>query len=199
MSDPQHPQPAWDVVDPGLGTTPAWAPPGTPYWTAQPSWTPPAGAPVLPPATPHRWKPTPVLLGVGYAVAGAVGAAVLVSSVFLSAAEEIGREMAQGLGEEIGESVGEGMTRSLDEWAFGGLPMEDDDAVGPVEQSPPVAPEPGPDPVLNAYAADCFAGELQACDDLYYESPPLSDYESYATTCGGRVKEYTVVSCTELD
>jgi hypothetical protein len=56
----------------------------------------------------------------------------------------------------------------------------------------------GPDPVLDTYAADCFAGDLQACDDLYYEAPPLSDYESYALTCGGRVKEYAVAACSEL-
>ena len=57
----------------------------------------------------------------------------------------------------------------------------------------------GPDPVLDEYAQECFAGELQACDDLYYESPPLSAYEEYGSTCGGRVKIYTVPYCTELD
>ncbi len=74
-----------------------------------------------------------------------------------------------------------------------------EDPMGPVEQFPPVEPgDLGPDPVLNTYAEDCFAGELQACDDLYYEAPPMSEYESYATTCGGRVKEYAVTACTEL-
>ncbi|MFP5369219.1 MAG: hypothetical protein ACLGI3_00485 [Actinomycetes bacterium] len=70
----------------------------------------------------------------------------------------------------------------------------------PVEEFPAVPPgELGPDPVLDEYADACFAGELQACDDLLYESPPLSEYEEYATTCGGRVKPYGVASCTELE
>jgi hypothetical protein len=57
----------------------------------------------------------------------------------------------------------------------------------------------GPDPVLDGYAQQCFAGDFQACDDLFFESPPLSAYEEYASTCGGRVKIYTVPYCTELD
>jgi hypothetical protein len=71
---------------------------------------------------------------------------------------------------------------------------------GPVEQFPAVEPgDLGPDPVLEAYAGSCFAGELQACDDLFYEAPPLSDYEEYGSTCGGRVKAYVAMSCTELE
>jgi hypothetical protein len=30
-----------------------------------------------------------------------------------------------------------------------------------------------PEPVLNASADSCFAGELQAGDDLSFESPPM--------------------------
>jgi hypothetical protein len=69
-----------------------------------------------------------------------------------------------------------------------------------VEEFPAVPPgDLGPDSVLDEYADACFAGDFQACDDLMYESPPLSEYEEYGATCGGRVKPYSVVTCTELE
>jgi hypothetical protein len=54
----------------------------------------------------------------------------------------------------------------------------------------------GPEPVLNASADSCFAGELQACDELSFESPPMS---AYARTGGGGVTQYAVISCTDLE
>ena len=51
---------------------------------------------------------------------------------------------------------------------------------------------------LRARAARA-SRSLQACDDLMYASPPLSDYEEYASTCGGRVEEFSVPVCTELE
>ena len=53
--------------------------------------------------------------------------------------------------------------------------------------------------MLDQYAQQCFAGAFQSCDDLLYESPPLSEYERYAVTCGGRVKQYEVLACADLD
>jgi hypothetical protein len=50
--------------------------------------------------------------------------------------------------------------------------------------------------VLNASADSCFAGELQACDELSFESPPMS---AYARTGGGGVTQYAVISCTDLE
>ena len=47
----------------------------------------------------------------------------------------------------------------------------------------------GDDPVLDALAQDCFDGDLQACDDLFLDSPVDSDYETYGNTCGDRVPE----------
>jgi hypothetical protein len=38
-----------------------------------------------------------------------------------------------------------------------------------------------------------------ACDRLYAESAPFSEYERYASTCGGRVKPFAVAYCTELE
>jgi hypothetical protein len=130
------------------------------------------------------------LVGAGGALVGAVVAGLLVAVLFTAAARDIGT----GMGEEWSQSVG------------GGLGMTSEDAwsgqygSGPVEELPATSPgELGPDPVLDAYATSCFGGEMQACDDLYYESPPMSEYEEYAVTCGGRVKQFAVMACTELD
>ena len=203
MSEPQTPAPPWP---PPSSSAPAWGEPswGEPSWSTG-SWAGPAGPPAVP--TPQAVVPTQpagrrravplVLVGAAAFVVGAVGAAFLVSAVFLSSAEDIGRAMAQGMGEKIGTSIGEGMAQAM------GGPMTSQDLYAsppaPADQSPAVPPVPGPDPVLNTYAQNCYSGDLQACDDLYYESPPLSDYEQYAVTCAGRVKAYSVAVCTDLD
>jgi hypothetical protein len=123
-----------------------------------------------------------VLVALAAFLVGALGAGVAALVVFLAGAAEIGR----GLGEVV---------------ALPEDPLLDEEIIyGPVEEFPAVAPGVlGPDPVLDAYAADCFGGDLQACDDLYFEAPPMSDYEEYAITCGGRVKAWAVASCTELE
>jgi hypothetical protein len=70
----------------------------------------------------------------------------------------------------------------------------------PVKGHPTIAPgELGPDPVLDAYAQGRFGGDLQACDDLFFESPPMSAYEEYAATCGIRVTQFAVMVCTDLE
>ena len=54
---------------------------------------------------------------------------------------------------------------------------------------PPAAQEPtglGSDPVMDEYAQQCYAGDMEACDDLFRESPIDSAYESYGGTCAGR-------------
>jgi hypothetical protein len=43
-----------------------------------------------------------------------------------------------------------------------------------------------------------FVGERGSYEDLYFESPPMSDHEEYVGTRGGRVKLFAVMSCTEL-
>lgn len=47
----------------------------------------------------------------------------------------------------------------------------------------------GDDAELDALAQDCFEGNMEACDDLFFESDINSAYETYATTCGGRLPE----------
>jgi len=53
---------------------------------------------------------------------------------------------------------------------------------------------------LDALAQDCFDGDLEACDDLFIESPIDSDYETYGNTCGDRVPEEEVAGrlCTTI-
>jgi hypothetical protein len=119
-------------------------------------------------------------------LAGAVGAAVLVTASFLSAAEDIGRGMSEGLGS---------MRVSLSDH-----PAVRGEAREPVQEFPAVPPGAlGADRVLDGYAQSCFGGDLHACDDLWARSAPMSDYEEYAATCGGRVKRDAVMACTDLD
>ena len=124
-------------------------------------------------------------------VAAVVGAAVVAGLLVRSAAEDAGR------------AAGEAMGASMEDALYGGAyadPYATGGSLGAVEQSEPVPPGVlGPDPVLDGYALQCFEGDLQSCDDLFTESPPLSDYEEYALTCGGRVKPYTMPLCTDLD
>lgn len=54
----------------------------------------------------------------------------------------------------------------------------------------------GDDPALDALAESCFEGEMQACDDLYFQSPIDSAYEDYGDSCGGRNEPMGL--CTEL-
>lgn len=53
---------------------------------------------------------------------------------------------------------------------------------GPAAGSPP----PGADAELDALWVSCDGGSAQACDDLYWQSPGGSDYESFGFSCGGR-------------
>jgi hypothetical protein len=56
----------------------------------------------------------------------------------------------------------------------------------------------GDDARLNDLATRCHDGDLQACDDLFDGSAPMSRYEQYGMTCGGRVKSFDVDYCTDL-
>lgn len=47
----------------------------------------------------------------------------------------------------------------------------------------------GDDEALNDLANQCFEGDMQACDDLFAQTPVDSDLEAYSQTCGGRIDE----------
>ncbi|MBN1091642.1 hypothetical protein JKP75_03065 [Blastococcus sp. TML/M2B] len=44
----------------------------------------------------------------------------------------------------------------------------------------------GDDPELDDYAEECHDGDMQACDDLFNQSPVGSAYELYGGSCAGR-------------
>jgi hypothetical protein len=184
-------QPLPPPVPDWAASTPDW--PGAQAWRPPSTWAPPtAAAAPVPAAAPVRSK-APLALGLvalAGVAAGAVGGAFLVTAVFVGAAQDIGLGIGEGM-----VSGTEDMYSTMEEDAgwFAGPPLD------PADISDPVPPVPGPDATLNAYVQRCFDGDYQSCDDLYFESPPLSDYEQYAGTCGGRVKLDSVMACTELE
>jgi hypothetical protein len=63
---------------------------------------------------------------------------------------------------------------------------------------PPATQQPtllGDDPALNALAQSCFAGDMQACDDLFDLAPIGSAYMDYGDTCAGRQEPHTFNYC----
>jgi hypothetical protein len=57
----------------------------------------------------------------------------------------------------------------------------------------------GDDATLDQLWDSCEAGDGQACDDLYFQSPPGSQYEQFGDTCGNRFEAGTVVCTSELE
>ena len=79
------------------------------------------------------------------------------------------------------------------ECLMGGLTDEMQDEVSDIVEDIGTGSEPDAD--LGTYGDDaeldklwdgCEAGEMQACDDLYLQSPFDSEYEAFGDTCGGR-------------
>lgn len=139
----------------------------------------PDRASVAPAAAPP-WPPPPVTRPPRSrrALVAIVAACVLGVAVF-------GAAIAGAV--SVGRSVGA---------AIAGQPAP---SAAPVHTAPPVSPAGlGDDPVLDGYATRCHDGDLQACDDLYDRSDPMSRYEEYGMTCGGRVKPFDVEYCTDL-
>ena len=229
MTQPPHPPgegstPAYGQYDttasfpaalPSSETGPGsqWATPPAPSWA--PPWQPPAPPPPsgpVPAATATRTTTSRnrlllALVAVAGVLVGALGAGALVTALFISSAGDIGREIGAEIAPTLEDGLADGLSRGMTESMEEALAFADDEMAGalgatpgPVEQFPPAEPvDLGSDPALDAYAVGCFDGDLPSCDDLYYEAPPLSAYERYANTCGGRVKEYTVMTCTELE
>jgi hypothetical protein len=47
----------------------------------------------------------------------------------------------------------------------------------------------------SGWTSQCEAGDYAACDQLYSDSPPDSDYEYYGSTCGGTVDDELAGTC----
>jgi hypothetical protein len=186
MSYPQSP-PASGMSDayPAYGADPAWTPPPAPSWA--PAWHPPAGpvqtGPALLPAKRTRELLVPVLAGVGGLLLGVLATGVVVAAVATGDAESVREVVA----EELADVPVDPYTPDF----------SDPDLI---EKFDPIAPQAlGDDPALDRYAQDCFEGDLQACDDLYWLSSPMTGYEQYAVTCGGRVREYSLMYCSDFE
>ncbi len=55
----------------------------------------------------------------------------------------------------------------------------------------------GDDPRLDALYDSCANGDMIACDDLYWESPIDSEYETFGRSCGGGLEANGGGSCAE--
>jgi hypothetical protein len=66
------------------------------------------------------------------------------------------------------------------------LPDIPDGGTGLAEDGPPTAPPSSDDSVMTGLANDCYNGDMQACDDLFMQSPADSELEDYGDTCGHR-------------
>lgn len=58
-------------------------------------------------------------------------------------------------------------------------------------------PEDDDDELLALLMDDCGAGDMAACDELYWESPYGSDEEAFAMTCGETLPSQSGGSCVE--
>lgn len=54
----------------------------------------------------------------------------------------------------------------------------------------------GDDPALDRLYDECTAGDMFACDELYWGSPYGSEYENFAMTCGGTEPEPVWGDCS---
>ncbi len=100
---------------------------------------------------------------------------------------------ALGTGPDAGETPGDD--------ASGDTPS--DGGGDPSGDIPEDLPDPGPtpdtdDPELTALIEGCEAGDMQACDDLFFDSEIGSDAEAYGDTCGARVEDAQGELCTVL-
>ena len=80
-------------------------------------------------------------------------------------------------------------------------------AAAPPTTTPAPVPAPAPtqqptglgtDAAMDLLANACFNGTMQACDDLYDQSPAGSAYETYGDTCAGRQPAATNRFCTTV-
>ena len=70
-----------------------------------------------------------------------------------------------------------------------GLPAPPTTVAAVPASIPPATQQPtglGTDTTLDAMAQSCFAGDMSACDNLFFAAPANSAYEAYGDTCAGR-------------
>ncbi|MGY1748478.1 hypothetical protein [Modestobacter sp. SYSU DS0511] len=140
---------------------------------------------------------------------GVVLAVVLGALVLRSGAEDLGRGIGEGLADASAAAMDDALSglrddHGLDDFGLDDFGLDDVNAYGlgsaQVERADPAPPDGlGDDPVLDGFAQQCFDGDLQACDDLYQEALLEPGYGDHGLTCGGRVDEFAVYTCAQLD
>ena len=73
------------------------------------------------------------------------------------------------------------------------------DEIGIGEPVPPedYIPEYGSVGALDDGADACYAGDYDACDQLYFQADPGSGYRDYGDSCAGQQNTGTGVLCTD--
>jgi len=100
--------------------------------------------------------------------------------------------------EEYGDTCGGRQDAGTEEYCA--LESGEDQGTSPAEPVEPTPPgQLGADPELDALASECYAGDMDACDELYDSSESASDYQVYGDTCAGRQPEDTGQYCRDLE
>lgn len=55
----------------------------------------------------------------------------------------------------------------------------------------------GDDSVLDGLAGECYAGDMAACDELFFAAEVGTAYLAYGDTCAGRQPEHTTLPCAD--
>lgn len=92
---------------------------------------------------------------------------------------------------------GESDSKAMDDALSGCLTEENLDVIsGSTEDGPQ---ERGDDPRLDAIWDDCDAGDMRACDLLFFHAPTGSAYEEQAETCGGTDPDVSTFCSEDTD
>lgn len=78
-----------------------------------------------------------------------------------------------------------------------GTPEEETALLACLEQTVSDEEPDGDDPVLDLLSTQCRRGNNQACDELYLDAVPGSEYETYGRTCARRMPDGAGGTCFE--
>jgi hypothetical protein len=193
---------------PGYGQPPYGQPPygqppyGQPPYGQPPYGQPPYGQQWAPPGGPGGRPPkSNKSTLIALAIAGVVVLAAVGIALWLLIGDD--GDGTTAAGSSPAASSSEGSTWSSERSSPSSSPSTSPTAeeTEPSATIPPATLPPeglGGDPGLDAYAQDCYDGDMEACDALFLESEDDSPYKLYGGTCAGRqpVADASTVFCT---
>jgi len=144
----------------------------------------PEEAPVPPPPPPPPWSPaSPTASPAAPAPAkrSSAGTVAAIVAAVLVVGGGVGAALALSGGDE-GSGPDPTTTTSVSVVTTPVTDVPDTTASTAEPEDPPFTY--GDDPQLDALTDGCTAGDLAACDVLYADSPPGSEYETYGDGCG---------------